>query len=134
MSEWLARVGTFVRGAWLFAGLVLVCVYALNELLVSALPRLPKRLKVDPEVSEASIKHAEAYRGQDWSREYQRESRRSRVMVWEPYVYWRRPAFAGDYVNVDEYGRRSTWTAEGLRRRSGRVRIRRFDGLGQRCA
>ncbi|MCB9487561.1 MAG: SGNH/GDSL hydrolase family protein [Deltaproteobacteria bacterium] len=28
---------------------------------------------------------------------------------WEPYAYWRREAFAGSYINIDERGYRRTW-------------------------
>ena len=114
MGSWFRRVGAWIRGAWLFVGLVLLCVFVVNELLATALPALPRRLRVDPDVAEESTKHAEAYSGKDWSREYRREYRNSRVMTWQPYVYWRRAPFEGRYVNIDERGLRSTWTAEGL--------------------
>lgn len=47
-----------------------------------------------------------------WVDEYFAEYREANVMRWEPYVYWRRKAFDGMYVNVDSLGFRSTWTGD----------------------
>ena len=44
-----------------------------------------------------------------WVGELYRELKLSARLRWEPYVYWRRLPFAGQFVNVDGRGLRRTW-------------------------
>ena len=39
-----------------------------------------------------------------------REYHDSKEMAWTPYLYWRRRRFEGEYIRVDERGRRHTWS------------------------
>jgi lysophospholipase L1-like esterase len=48
------------------------------------------------------------YASQDWAPLYWREFRASRRQKYRPYVLWRRAAFSGATINIDENGVRST--------------------------
>lgn len=52
---------------------------------------------------------ADAYSDPNLARAYFEEHRLADKARWEPYVYWRRKAFSGDLIHVDEQGRRLTW-------------------------
>ena len=54
---------------------------------------------------------ADGYFGATWTRDYYREFAASGGAEWRPYVYWRRPPFAGRFINVDAEGIRRTWKA-----------------------
>jgi len=41
---------------------------------------------------------------QKWQKQYSREFQESFNMRWEPYVYWRRLAYCGKYINVNNEG------------------------------
>lgn len=47
-----------------------------------------------------------------WARTYHKELASLRT-EWRPYVYWRTKPFHGEYVTVDEHGRRRTWRQPG---------------------
>jgi lysophospholipase L1-like esterase len=49
----------------------------------------------------------DAYADRSWLRAGLHEPLRE--LQWEPYIYWKRPPFAGRYVNIDADGRRRTW-------------------------
>ncbi len=51
---------------------------------------------------------ADGYDGAEWPREYYRELRASSHQEWRPYVYWRRLAFSGRYIRVNDEGIRHT--------------------------
>lgn len=57
---------------------------------------------------------ADAHPDRDWADAYYREFRDSVRMHWQPYVYWRRPAFDGVHIRVDGEGRRHTHTPDAL--------------------
>lgn len=52
--------------------------------------------------------NAESYRNAEWNTDLLRETSASGKLTWEPYVYWRRAPFIGNYINVDENGLRLT--------------------------
>ncbi len=54
---------------------------------------------------------ADVYDGIPWAKEYSEEFKKSFVVSWHPYVYFRRKPFEGKYINVDASGVRKTWTA-----------------------
>jgi len=51
----------------------------------------------------------EIFRDAAWADEYHAELDRAWGAEWRSYVYWRRTAFAGKYINVDADGFRRTW-------------------------
>lgn len=52
---------------------------------------------------------ADAMAGQPWVDAYFKEWWNSYQVTWEPYAYWRRLPFEGEYIHVDEDGIRQTW-------------------------
>jgi lysophospholipase L1-like esterase len=52
---------------------------------------------------------ADGYADSDWSEAYYRELARASSTTWQPYVYWRRPPYAGRFINVDDHGLRRSW-------------------------
>jgi lysophospholipase L1-like esterase len=52
--------------------------------------------------------HADDFRKADWAEEYFREHWEADATRWSSYVYWRRKAYAGKYINIDEHGVRRT--------------------------
>jgi hypothetical protein len=52
---------------------------------------------------------ADAYPPEPWVAELYRENVESDRMRWEPYVYWRRQAYSGRQIQIDERGLRRTW-------------------------
>lgn len=73
-------------------------------------------ISYDPDLVEPRTRGAaDAYPDSaEWVDDYFAEYRDANVMRWEPYVYWRRKAFDGRYINVDSLGFRSTWTGDQL--------------------
>jgi hypothetical protein len=55
--------------------------------------------------------HADVYPAEPWVAQMYEEKAICNHMRWEPYLYWRRAACSGKYVNVDAMGLRRTWTA-----------------------
>ncbi len=98
--RWLAAV-LLVRQVWLAVGLTLLLLAVAEA--GARLVLLARPPAVDPRV------HADAYAGAPWVAGLYAEIAQVGRMRWEPYVYWRRVAFAGRFVNVDERGLRRTW-------------------------
>ena len=48
---------------------------------------------------EVDRHQADSFDGVDFVEALFREYHDSKEMVWTPYLYWRRPAFEGEYVN-----------------------------------
>lgn len=53
---------------------------------------------------------ADCYQGDDWVAAYYDEFNACNQSHWEPYVYWQRKPFNGEYINVDGHGLRKTTT------------------------
>lgn len=49
------------------------------------------------------------YQNQTWYDEYLKEEKDVERLEWYPYVYWRRAAYQGQYINIDANGIRSSW-------------------------
>ena len=72
---------------------------------------------------------ADTYTDPSWVEAYYREFRRSDVLRWRPYVYWRKKPYRGQYINVDSSGLRITPGPTSPHRGSGRaLRIFMFGG------
>jgi len=84
-----------------------VCLTALLLGTLEILARVYYHLR--PEREDAAAERAFGSRKDSaWTGEYMREFAESGKMSWHPYVYWRRDAFAGKYINVDSSGVRRT--------------------------
>lgn len=60
--------------------------------------------------SEDSRVQADCYHQADWVSAYYDEFNACNQSRWEPYVYWRRKPFEGEFINVDAQGLRKTTT------------------------
>ncbi len=76
--------------------------------------------------SAARPRVAHPYAQEPWFPAFDAEEHASRLMQWEPYVYWRRRPYRGRYINVDSSGRRRT--VQPLGRRAPARRIWFFGG------
>jgi len=81
---------------------------AIAFVLVFVVQATLQSFKVDSRV------HADSLRGMDWVPEYFRQFKESEESHWQPYVHWRRAPYEGEQIHVDRFGRRRTWTAQGL--------------------
>lgn len=97
-----------VRDAWLIVGMTLVLVLLGNEALKAWIPENSHFSQVKIGANPPNRQAAAAYQGADWVDGYYAEHRQARAMHWQPYVYWRRDPFAGEAINIDEFGHRQT--------------------------
>jgi len=54
---------------------------------------------------------ADCFQDKEAARAYFREFHQSKNMRWEPYSYWRRKAFSGSFIMIDDHGIRRTYNA-----------------------
>jgi lysophospholipase L1-like esterase len=97
----LARTGEAIRTAWGVAGMTLALLLVLElgfRLYESLSPRLPS--------VEGFPDHPYAH--QAWFPGYRAEFLASLGLRWQPYTYWARLPYAGQYINVDSGGHRRT--------------------------
>lgn len=106
--KWIGVLGRALRDGWLMLGTVCVLLIVVNGLLASLLDS-PADVTVLPGTPVPDKWDAEFYRNTTWLEDYQREFRDARKVRWEPYAYWRRKPFSGQYINVDNRGHRRTW-------------------------
>jgi lysophospholipase L1-like esterase len=99
----LRRIGSWLRDAWLIVGISLAALCLLEAglslafVVVDRLTWRPFELRFT----------ADAYDNAPWAVDYYREHD-AIDMRWEPYVYWRRAAYRGRFINVGEDGSRVT--------------------------
>jgi len=55
--------------------------------------------------------YADAFSDEDWAKSYYKNFDRCDQFEWYSYIYWRRKACEGDYVNINQNGIRKTWNA-----------------------
>lgn len=60
------------------------------------------------QLNEDSRLQADCYKNVAWAKYYYKEFNKCNVEEWEPYVYWRRKPFNGEFINVDANQRRKT--------------------------
>jgi hypothetical protein len=102
-GRWWVRGARGLREVWVGVGVTLVLLAAaegVSRMILAAMPRL-----VDPR------SHADLYPAEPWVAQMYAEKVLCGQMRWEPYLYWRRKACSGEYVNVDAMGLRRTWAA-----------------------
>ena len=56
--------------------------------------------------------NADCYGNADWVQAYFEEFEKCNASQWEPYLYWKRVPFKGEFINVNEQGHRATVTKE----------------------
>lgn len=104
-------LGKLIQLGWQTLGLVLVLLLVINALARWWLDDPWADDQRSPGAEWPSKRSSDAYAEVDWADAYYREHGSAKAMQWVPYVYWRRQAFVGDYINVDQQGRRVSWSA-----------------------
>ncbi|HZE74350.1 MAG TPA: SGNH/GDSL hydrolase family protein [Gemmatimonadales bacterium] len=123
----LAKIGRWLRDAWFLIGIAAV-LFGLLE------GGLSLAFLVKHRVSRAEQRRdwrvdADAYPDRSWVMKYYQEFRASDGVRWRPYVYWRRGAYRGAYINVDATGiRRTAGTAPAAPASGRSIRIFMFGG------
>jgi len=79
------------------------------EMSVRVILRLQKEFFNEREITASARPLCEtADQNRAWEKSYQREFDNIGVR-WEPYTYWRRQEYNGEYINIDANGLRKTW-------------------------
>jgi hypothetical protein len=101
------RALRLLAAAWVAVGLILVAAAAIEAL--GLLLQIPEGR---PPAGQPSAGAAACADGAGWWDEYHKEyGEVDSSLDWQPYVYWRSRPHSGSLVNVDEQGRRRTWSA-----------------------
>lgn len=95
-----------VRDAWLIFGIAVLALATVEGAL--RLRVTWSRRDRGGEAARDFRLRADAYPDRSWVPAYYEEFRRSRRLRWEPYAYWRRRPFRGEYINVGADGIRRT--------------------------
>ncbi len=114
----LARVKRLLSGlraGWAIAGLTFLCLLLADAALVKLLPEAHGLDPIDSTAEAPGPSDTEAMAGAPWADSYYAELKRARHTRWEPYSYWRREAFAGEYINIDADGIRKSWAPDDAR-------------------
>jgi len=124
----LAKLGRWLRDAWLLIGIAAV-LFALLEGSLSLLQLVRNRIARTEEPRHDWRADADAYPDRSWVTKYYQEFRASEGVLWRPYVYWRRRPYRGAYVNVDRDGlRRTTAPTKPAHASARTIRIFMFGG------
>jgi hypothetical protein len=97
-----------------------IAIFALNTLIVFGVLELASRgiFQVNHLLGEAPQRNIDPrekssyYASQDWAAQYWQEFAASRKSQYHPFVVWRRAAFKGATINIDQNGIRLTPGAE----------------------
>ena len=124
----LAKVGRWLRDAWLLIGITALLFGLLEGGLSLALLIKDRIGQTQPRRPDWRV-DADAYPDRSWVTKYYEEFRTSDGVRWRPYVYWRRGPYRGAYINVDSSGlRRMSGAAPPARDSSRAIRIFMFGG------
>ncbi|MDG6005854.1 hypothetical protein BIY37_02345 [Candidatus Brocadia sapporoensis] len=101
------KIGKLIKDAWLIIGSTIL-LFCLLEGSLSLVFFIRDRLRA-PAASAADCRiTADTYSDATWVANYWQEFHRSGVVRWRSYVYWRRPPYHGNYINIDDNGIRAT--------------------------
>ncbi len=98
----------FLKDSWLIAGLTALMLLACDATLKALLPESALPAVVAGAVAP-DRNTAPALNRAEWAGDYFKELKAARHTRWSPWEYWRREAFAGTYININEQGIRSSW-------------------------
>ncbi len=99
----LRRLGLWLRDGWLMIGVVLLMLVALE-----AAYRAQSDLRHAISAKNDLKTEWQPYADSAWFADYLREYDQTFMLRWRSYVYFRRPAFTGRFINVDPAGHRRT--------------------------
>ncbi len=115
MREWIRRLLSRVRDAWLVLSVTLLYLVLLDAALSLAYVGID-RIRAESAAPLDGRSLSDVYADVSWTQEYFRELEESAATRWTSYVYWRRQPYEGRHINVNAEGIRRTWNAEGIRR------------------
>ena len=95
-----------VRSVWLALGISFLLLL-IAELIASAVLGVMNPPTAEKEVSVLPV-NRDTFRDMAWFDDYCREFEKAKRVHWEPYVYWRKKPFEGQYIHIDEKGIRVT--------------------------
>jgi lysophospholipase L1-like esterase len=102
-----AKLGSWLRDGWLLVGIAIL-LFGLLEGGLSLALRLEHQVRQAPREGPDWRVEADTYTDRSWVTRYYEEFRASDAVRWMPYVYWRRGAYRGRYIDVDTNGIRHT--------------------------
>ena len=108
----LGRVSAFFGTLWRTVGIVLLLLLLTDAVLDEVLDDGWADEQIVAGAKMPSREASDAYAGVAWQDAYRSEHRAAKDMRWEPYLYWRRKAFGGEHIFVNEQGERRTWALE----------------------
>lgn len=115
----IARLLAIFRGAsqlWIIAGITLLLLLLVDQLLRAMLPDPAAWAVVDPAARAPDRERAQAVAQQDWIGDYWREHAQSKDSEWRSYVYWHRRPYTGTLIRIDAHGFRVTPTPAAFQR------------------
>ncbi len=105
----------WLRAAWLIVGATLICLLVVDAALEQLLPEPHGLSPIDPRAAAPDREEADALADEPWVRAYFAELKAARRTRWEPYSYWRRQPFSGEFINIDAGGIRQSWSPDAPR-------------------
>jgi lysophospholipase L1-like esterase len=103
----LRRILREIHDLWLIAGITLLFFFLLEGILSFAFFIKDRFIDSDESPSDGRV-NADTFHHAPWVESYFDEFRKCSEVSWEPYVYWRRPAFHGNHIQIDSSGVRRT--------------------------
>ena len=101
----LLKLIKIVKDIWLILGVTLFLLIVIEACILTA--SFVKKHFIAPPAKDSRI-HADSYDDSSWLGAYYSELDRSSQARWEPYIYWRRSPYHGNYINIDSDGNRLT--------------------------
>ncbi len=108
MGRWIFQV---IRSLWISFGIAILILVVLDGIVRAAFAIRDHR-RLTRELGEMAVDVGSGAPSETaWAADYLRESIESDRLEWHPYVYWRRKAYKGRYINVDMAGIRHSWNS-----------------------
>lgn len=99
----------WIRDGWLMLGVVIILLLLVDAVLKATLPEPWALETVNPGVQAPDRRSSSAMGDAAWASDYFSELKAARKTRWQPWSYWRREAFSGRMINVDDQGIRKSW-------------------------
>jgi lysophospholipase L1-like esterase len=102
----------WIRDGWLILGVTLVLILLIDATLKSVLSESGRWPTVVDGATSPDRLSAEFFVDSAWAPQHFKELRQARHMRWVSYSYWRRQAFSGETIHIDDRGLRDSWQPE----------------------
>ena len=114
-----------VRDLWLMLGLSCILFLGLEIIArgyyLFRYEILAPNSSIQKEYQIDERENSESYKFSPWVIDYFRELQESGKSDWYSYVYWRRKAYSGNYINIDSSGTRKTYNTIPLSKASKKI-------------